>query len=125
MKKILIVLLMTFMAVPAMAQNKKAKAAIEVDGVCLMCKYRIEKAAIKTKGVKAASWNVQTHVLSLVYDEGKTDLTTIKQNIANVGHDTDEIIATDEAYESVDNCCRYRDEQVIKDHQKTDDGGGH
>ena len=34
------------------AQNKNAKAAIEVDGVCMMCKNRIEKACLKIKGVK-------------------------------------------------------------------------
>lgn len=124
MKRIFIVVFLIALTAPVMAQNKKAKAAIEVDGVCLMCKYRIEKAAIKTKGVKAANWNLATHVLDIVYDENKTDLTSIKRNIADVGHDTDEFIATDEAYESVDDCCRYRDEQVIKDHQKSDDGGG-
>lgn len=99
------------------AQNKNAKASIEVDGVCMMCKTRIEKAAIKTKGVKSAVWNVKTHELKLVYNEAKTNLETIQKNIAAVGHDTKAFKATDEAYNSVDPCCMYRDEQVVKDHQ--------
>ncbi len=99
------------------AQNKNAKASMEVDGVCMMCKERIEKAAIRTKGVKSAVWNVDTHELKLIYDERKTDLKTISKKIAEVGHDTKEIKATDEAYNSVHPCCRYRDKDVVKDHE--------
>lgn len=99
------------------SQNKNARASIEVDGVCLMCKDRIEKASIKTKGVKSAVWNVNTHELKLIFDERKTDLNTIQSNIAAVGHDTKEIKATEEAYNSVHACCRYRDDAVKEDHK--------
>ncbi|MDU8885758.1 cation transporter [Yeosuana sp. MJ-SS3] len=116
MKNIIITLTL-LITLTTFAQNKNAKASIEVDGVCLMCKERIEKAAIRTKGVKAADWNVETHELKLFYDERKTDLKTIQENIAAVGHDTQEIIATEEVYNSIDACCKYRDEQVVKDHQ--------
>ena len=50
MKNILVLAVMMIMGVTVYAQNKNAKASIEVDGVCLMCKTRIEKASIKTKG---------------------------------------------------------------------------
>lgn len=116
MKKI--ILIFTLLATTAtFAQNKNAKASMEVDGVCMMCKERIEKAAIRTKGVKSAVWNVDTHELKLIYDERKTDLKTISKKIAEVGHDTIEIKATDEAYESVHPCCKYRDKDVVKDHE--------
>ncbi len=106
-----------FIGITSFAQNKNAKSTIEVDGVCMMCKERIEKAAVRTKGVKSAVWNVETHELSLIYDERKTDLSTISQSIANVGHDTKTIIATEEAYEAVHPCCKYRDNDVKKDHE--------
>lgn len=99
------------------AQDKNARASMEVDGVCGMCKERIEKAAIKTKGVKSAVWSIQTHELSLIYDARKTDLESISENIALVGHDTKAIKATEEAYLSVHECCRYRDEAVQMDHE--------
>ncbi len=117
MKKIILLGLFLFMGISVSAQNKNAKATIEVDGVCTMCKDRIEKAAIKSKGVKSAVWNVETHELKLIYNEGKTDLTTIQNNIASVGHDTKEIKATDEAYSTVHPCCRYRDDEVIDEHK--------
>ncbi len=104
------------------AQNKNAKATIEVDGVCMMCKDRIEKASLKTKGVKSAVWNIDSHMLSLIFDERKTDLDIIQENIAAVGHDTKKVIATEEAYNSVHECCRYRDESLKKDHNMKDGG---
>ncbi len=116
MKNILVAVLLLTTTV-TFSQNKNAKASIEVDGVCMMCKERIEKAAIKSKGVKSAVWNLETHELKLIFDESKTNLKTIHQNIADVGHDTKDVKATDAAYNSVDPCCKYRDEQVVKDHR--------
>ncbi|WP_353778074.1 cation transporter [Winogradskyella sp. 3972H.M.0a.05] len=115
MKKILVILTL-FIGATAFAQNKNAKASLEVDGVCMMCKERIEKAAIRTKGVKSAVWNVETHELKLIFDERKTDLTKIQKKIIAVGHDTKEMKATDEAYNSVHPCCKYRDEEIRKNH---------
>lgn len=116
MKKLLILGLFFFGTI-TFAQNKNAKGTIEVDGVCMMCKARIEKACVTSKGVKFADWNVKTHELKVVFDERKTDLKTIQASIAAVGHDTKEIKAKDEVYTEIDACCKYRDEQVVKDHQ--------
>ena len=69
----------------------------------MMCKKRIEKAALNTR-VKFASWDVKTHQLSLIIDERKTSIKVIK-NIAAVGHDTKET-ATQDAYNSVNPCCK-------------------
>ncbi|RNC85086.1 MAG: cation transporter [Winogradskyella sp.] len=116
MKKLLTIA-MLIMSVLAFSQNKNAKASIEVDGVCGECKERIEKAAIRTKGVKSAVWNIKTHELKLIFDERKTDLKTIAQKLADVGHDTKYIKASDKAYAKVDPCCKYRDEDVVKAHK--------
>jgi copper chaperone CopZ len=116
MKQVLIIFLLS-LGTLAFAQNKNAKASIEVDGVCGMCKERIEKAAIRTKGVKSAVWNIDTHELKLIFDERKTDVKEISKQIAAVGHDTKLIKATEEAYMTVHACCRYRDKDVVKDHE--------
>ena len=47
MKNVLLVLMLVFGA-SVFGQNKNAKAVIAVDGVCMMCKDRIEKASIVT-----------------------------------------------------------------------------
>ena len=98
-------------------KSKNAKISFEVDGICGMCKKRIETAALKTKGVKFALWNVKTHQLSLILDEHKTTVTTVQRNILKVGHDVIGVKATDEAYNSVHPCCKYRDDEIVMDHE--------
>ncbi len=115
MKKLSLIT-MLLIGIVSFAQNKNAKATLEVDGVCLMCKSRIEKACLNTKGVKSAIWDVKTHQLSLFFDENKTSLQTIQKNVAAVGHDTKGLKATDDAYASVHPCCKYRDDEVKDDH---------
>lgn len=115
MKKI-VVIVVFLIGIVGFAQNKNAKESLVVDGVCEMCKKRIETACIKIKGVKSAVWNVQTHELKLVYNENKTNLESIKKSIAAVGHDTKDMKATDEAYDKLHGCCKYRDENVRDAH---------
>ncbi len=117
MKQIITIFALILMNV-AFAQDKNARASIEVDGVCAMCKERIEKAAIKTKGVKSAVWTIETHELSLIYDARKTNLDSVSKHVAAVGHDTKAIKATEEQYLSVHDCCRYRDDEVMQDHEE-------
>lgn len=108
--------------ISAQAQKKNAKVSFEVDGVCMMCKKRIEKAALNTKGVKFASWDMKTKKLSLILDERKTNKKAVQKAVAKVGHDTKAVKATKEAYESVNPCCKYRDDKVVQNHKK---GSGH
>ncbi|NNE30901.1 MAG: heavy-metal-associated domain-containing protein [Winogradskyella sp.] len=122
MKKVILIFTLLLTTV-TFAQNKNEKASMEVDGVCGMCKERIEKAAIRTNGVKSAVWNIDTHELKLIYDARKTDLKAISKKIAEVGHDTKEIKATEAAYNSVHPCCKYRDDEVKKDHKKEGGNG--
>ena len=120
MKKISMILCALLITISVSAQKKKrnAKVSIEVDGVCMMCKTRLAVAALQTTGVPFASWPVKTHQLSLIIDERKTDTLKIQKKMASVGHDTKAIKAKDEVYNAIDPCCKYRDEQVVKDHIK-------
>lgn len=107
MKIFLIVIGIMLVSITTQAQQKNAKITFEVNGVCDMCKDRIEKATLQTKGVKFCSWDINSHQLSLIIDERKTDELTIQKNIAAVGHDTKEIKATYEAYNKLHGCCKY------------------
>ena len=110
MKNIVIGLLLMLVSFTAQAQEKKSKNAkynIEVNGNCEMCKKRIEKAAFSVSGVKSAEWHIDDHKLHLIINEEKCSLIEIKKAIAKVGHDTDEVKATDEDYEKLHGCCMY------------------
>lgn len=108
---------MTFFTVMSFAQEKNKKMTMEVDGVCGMCKLRIEKAALGVKGVKYALWDIPSHDLSLIFDERKTDPMKIKMALVAAGHDTKELKAKDEVYDKIMPCCKYRDEEVVKSHE--------
>ena len=71
---------------------------------------RINKAALKTKGVKYASWLPSTKRLSLIIDQRKTSLKKVSEAIAGVGHDTEFDNAKEEDYNTLHFCCRYRKE---------------
>ena len=118
MKTVVLSVFMALFTVLAFAQDKNKKMKFDVNGKCGMCKERIEKAALGVKGVKFASWDIPSHQLSVIIDERKTDPMKIKTAIVAVGHDTKELKATDEAYNSVHPCCLYREDN-------SDDSGHH
>jgi copper chaperone CopZ len=110
MKSIVIGLLLMLVSFTAQAQEKKSKNAkfnFEVNGNCEMCKKRIEKAAFSVSGVKSAVWSISNHQLDLILNEEKCSLSDVKKAIAKVGHDTDEVKATDEDYQKLHGCCMY------------------
>ncbi|PIB28373.1 metal transporter [Maribacter sp. 4U21] len=118
MKKIVLAVLMVLVTGVTFAQEKNKKLTMEVDGKCDMCKTRIERAALGVKGVKYAMWDIPSHELSLIIDERKTDPMQVKAALVAVGHDTKELKATQEAYDGVHPCCKYREDN-------SDDSGRH
>ena len=115
MKKIVLVVLFAFLGINVNAQekpNKNKKVKVEVNGVCDMCKKRIEKAAYSVKGVKSATWHVDHQDLHLIVDETKCKVVDVEKAIAKAGHDTQNIKATDAEYAKVHGCCKYRTDQT-------------
>ena len=79
-----------------------------VQGVCSMCEKRIEKAAL-ISGVMSATWNKDHQSLKVIYKSKKVSLKEVKKAVAEAGHDTDDIKASDDAYSTLPACCAYRD----------------
>lgn len=114
MKRIILILLVSFIGITVQAQekkNKNAKYEVAVNGNCDMCKKRIEKAALSVKGVKSATWHIDHQDLHLILDENKCTVEQVEQAIAKVGHDTEKVKATDEAYNNLHGCCLYERKQ--------------
>ncbi|MFT4695511.1 MAG: mercuric ion binding protein, partial [Urechidicola sp.] len=112
--KLCIVALLLILTSQSLAQAD-VKTDFWVDGVCGMCEERIEKAAL-IKGVKSASWDVDSKMLTIEFDKGKVKLHQIHEAISKVGHDTKQAKATQEVYDNLHGCCKYRDEEIIADH---------
>jgi hypothetical protein len=113
--KISIATLFVFVATTTYSQKKVTETTLKVDGVCFMCKNRIE-SALDTVGVKFATWDIDTKILKVAFRNDKYTVNDISQILANVGHDTEEIKATEEVYSKIDKCCKYRDPAVVEDH---------
>lgn len=106
----ILVLVVSFNAYSQDKKSKNAKYTIEVNGNCEMCKKRIEKASYAVSGVKSATWDIETKLLSLIINEEKTTLEEVEKSIAKAGHDTANVKATDADYESLHGCCLYERE---------------
>jgi mercuric ion binding protein len=110
MKNLILALVVILGGLSAQAQekkNKNAKYTTEVNGNCEQCQKRIQKAAYSVAGVKSAIWDIETHRLSLILNEGKSSPLDVKKAIAKAGHDTDEVKATKEDYDNLHHCCKY------------------
>tara|TARA_R110002049_G_scaffold247413_5_gene421590 strand:- start:3854 stop:4201 length:348 start_codon:yes stop_codon:yes gene_type:complete len=96
------------------AQSNNEKLDLQVEGVCGMCKERIEEAAMRTTGVKFAEWHKTDRTLHLVYNGKKVDEETIRTAISATGHRLDNMPADSSAYEALPDCCKY--DNGIKSH---------
>ena len=106
-KKILLLSLF-IVSISVNGQNlKNKKSNFEVIGNCEICKKRIEKTALSLKGVKVATWDIPSNILSVTYNSNKIVLDQIQIAIANVGHDTPPFKAPDNVYNELPMCCIY------------------
>jgi mercuric ion binding protein len=72
-KHIILLSISLLLTLSLSAQDKKKKvetAEFKVKGVCMMCKERIENAAL-IKGVKLTEWNKETNMLKVVFNPKK------------------------------------------------------
>ena len=107
-----------FVSSTVFSQKKDiVEESFEVNGVCKMCKARIEKTAFKQKGVKVAEWDINNHLLTVLYDKSKIDINQIHKSIAKVGHDTSDEQAPDEVYDNLPMCCLYNRDEIKKGKQ--------
>lgn len=107
--------LIAFLAIASSLKAQKNKQVVTdtliVSGICGMCEERIENAAL-IKGVKKVDWEVDTQELIVIYREDKVTIDQIAMALADAGHDSELITCTDEQYDEVHNCCKYRDQNA-------------
>lgn len=90
------------------ASTKDEHAMINVQGLCEMCKERIEKAAKGVSGVSFATWDQKTKQLHLNFDASRTSVDAISKAVAKAGHDTDKYKTDRVTYDALPACCKYR-----------------
>lgn len=110
-----VLLLMTLSGIKGQSHETKDTLSIWVNGACGMCEERIERAALKVRGVSTANWKVETKLLQLRVDE-KFKEERLHYKLASVGHDTKKMLAPDAVYNSLPACCHYRPDDHDHDH---------
>ncbi len=80
---------------------------IKVNGICEMCKHRIETAVKNQPGVWSTYWNVDSKILVVKYDRATVYQKKIEQRIAAFGCDTENLKASDKLYAALPDCCHY------------------
>jgi copper chaperone CopZ len=86
--------------------KKYTTVEFKVWGNCGQCKARIEKS-LKIKGVQKANWNLDTKMLTAVFDPKVISLEQIHEKLASVGHDTEDLYTTKTKYQNLPDCCKY------------------
>ena len=99
-----------FLMTSALNGQDLVEYSFPVEGVCGMCKDRIEGIALEEGKASAAYWDLESKVMTVSIDESETQISHIKHYLAEAGHDNGEFIAPDEVYDNLYECCKYRPE---------------
>ncbi len=104
-----------------------ADVSFGVRGNCGMCKSTIEKAAKKLEGVANAVWDIEKKKIDVAFDDAKTDAISIHNAIAASGYDTDMVLANEDAYKGLPDCCKYEHDMVMNQssEMKVEDHSNH
>lgn len=110
MKRTMLTLAIAAFLVSCGGQDPKegeVKETFTVYGNCGMCKKTIEVSLNGVDGVSSAEWNMDNDKMTVIFDESTISLDDVKQKIASVGYDMDDVRADDEVYNKLHSCCQY------------------
>lgn len=87
-------------------ESKIETIEIQTSAQCEMCKESIEKEISFVKGIKFVDLDMETKKLTVKYRKDKTDADKIKNEIAELGYDADDVTANPKVYEKLPACCK-------------------
>ena len=107
-KIIIASMLLLFSATVVFGQKppKVQTADIKTTAVCGHCEEAITDALTYHKGVLAMTMDMETKVVSVRYKTKKTSAEDIRNTIAALGYNADEVPANKDAYAKLSPCCQ-------------------
>ena len=108
MKKIISLFTLILLSITG-SKAQIIESKITTSGQCEHCKETIEKNIRFEKGVKKVAFDEKTHVVTVKYDETKTNLKNIQIAISKLGYNADSIPADSKAYEKLNACCKKKE----------------
>lgn len=82
------------------------RVVIKTNAVCEMCQVRIESNLRKLEGVKKVRLDLTTKNLTVKYDSEVLDVATIRQAVAGLGYNADDVPARPKVQTALPDCCK-------------------
>ena len=103
------VVMLAMLFAPASLNAQKAKTdtvKIKTSAECDMCKAKVEKEIGVMKGVKYVNVDLKSQIVTVAYNNTKTDPAKIRTAISNLGYDADDVKANNRAQKKLPSCCQ-------------------
>lgn len=101
---IIILLAFLFSSLEGIAQVDTVKIA--TSSLCSTCKKKIEHDLSFEKGVKKSEVDIDTKVVTVIFDSKKTNPDKIRMAITKSGYDADSLKADSKAFNRLPDCCK-------------------
>ena len=79
---------------------------IKTTTVCEMCKERIERELVFTKGVKEVKVDLEKNIITVKYRTDKVSPENIRKAVSKMGYWADDVPADEEAFKKLPECCQ-------------------
>ena len=103
-------ILTLFFLLPSISQAQDT-LRIKTSAQCNTCKKTLEYDMKFEKGVEKVSLDVESRVLTVVYNPAKTDPAKLRLAVSKVGYDADDVKADPKAYNKLEECCKKGEHQ--------------
>ena len=80
---------------------------IKTSAICDDCKERIENDLSFEKGIKSGKLDLNTNMVTVIYNPKKTDPQKIREAITRIGYDADTLKAVLKSYNKLPECCKH------------------
>jgi len=101
----LVFMMTSFFVSSIYAQNDTVR--IKTTAICDQCKERIEHDLSFEKGIKSSNLDLDTKIVTVVYNSKKTDEQKIREAITKIGYDADSLAADPKSYKKLPACCKH------------------
>lgn len=108
----IIITVCLFISTSVLSQEKKAQIVINTPTKCNHCKIcetcgqKLETDLYYVRGIKIVEYNEKDQTTTIVYKPKLINPDRIREEIAKLGFDADDVKADDIAYEKRDRCCK-------------------
>ncbi|MFM1744891.1 MAG: hypothetical protein RLZZ630_828 [Bacteroidota bacterium] len=104
MKKTFGLILASLIAQYATAQSDTIR--IVTSAQCETCREKLSRDLGYLKGVEQTELDLDTRILQVIYDSGRTTPEKIRKAVTRSGYDADDLPADPRAYQRLPGCCK-------------------